>query len=130
MIKKIKAPDGTEQTIEGSPAEIAEYERAIKEQQEQPQNESRKKPGVLKGMSVEECAEFLAFVQSAIRSMPEFYDWTRLFRDYKPITTIGTGIRSWSDYTITYGTTSLDSGTIVGGMISSDLRQQISTTID
>lgn len=47
MKKTFKRPDGTEEIIDGTPEEIAAYERSMLDRY--PANESKKKPDVLRG---------------------------------------------------------------------------------
>ncbi len=66
MVKRFKRPDGTEETIEGTPEEIAQYERALNESFPAAKT---KKPGVLKGAALEDGK--LQGILDAIRSMPQ-----------------------------------------------------------
>lgn len=50
MKRTFKRPDGTEETLEGTAEELAEYERKLNQQNEQQQPG---KPGILKGKELE-----------------------------------------------------------------------------
>jgi len=53
MRKTFKRPDGSDVTVEGTPEELAEYEKKIQEENRGHVHESGKKPGVLRGAEVD-----------------------------------------------------------------------------
>lgn len=55
MIKKIKHPDGTEEVVEGTPEEVAAYERALNEGRPA----TKRKPPILKGKELEELQQWI-----------------------------------------------------------------------
>lgn len=79
MKKIVKRPDGTEETVEGTAEEIAEYERRLRGET----NEGRKKPPILKGKELED--EILRLVNEELerRKYQATIDWQRFFQEFK-----------------------------------------------
>jgi hypothetical protein len=61
MKRTFKRPDGTEETLEGTAEELAEYERKLNESERK-----APKPGVLKGRELEAVPDQLRRLQEAI----------------------------------------------------------------
>ena len=98
MTKRVKRPDGTEETVEGTPEEIAEYERALNEGRPA----TKRKPPILKGKELEELQQWIreniAEVLRRIDALPPPIQITQY-----PSTFIQPPLPIWCIYCGTYG---------------------------
>src|SRR5690348_11587962 len=72
MKKTVTNPDGSTEVVEGTAEEIAAYERALKQKR---QDESKRKPGVLKGISPEEIGELVRILAPKIQEEVQKNVW-------------------------------------------------------
>lgn len=76
MKRTFKRPDGTEEVIEGTAEELAEYERKLKQESQKP------RPDVLKGMAVGDLLDGQPITQA---EMDAAWEWVKVVRGFKHV---------------------------------------------
>jgi len=122
MKKTVTLPDGTTEVLEGTPEEIAEHEKLIRERTETPAKK-KKKPGLLQGAPPDMVTigtEPVKFDPEVIKKLQELIDATKENKQVVPQPACWycgvVGCRNvhdnpWPQPTVIYGTATIASNT-------------------